>query len=282
MTDDLLRTSKHLTIYFLGESQAQCQAHPRRDSTACWDDGWTAATAHPPWTGACHAWCSAAGWRRFSAQAIRRQSLHHPEKHRHWYCSYDGPTAQKAYCWKVPSPDRHQALCAPRCSPLGPLRYFSCYLVTRRYPAACRKVHPLEPAMRCSAGSCFGPEPVSPVGCRKDLPPRRCCCAGSCFVPAPPGLVGCRRDPQLRPPGWCTPSVRRCWICGTRFAPAVPCCHRRSAKRRARRFPAPWLQAMDNRRWGRATRSRASPRSADPRRAWVFASEYLSRRRSPA
>ena len=30
--------------------------------------------------------------------------------------------------------------------------------------------------------------------------------------------------------------------------------------------PAPWLQAMDNRRWGRATRSRASPRSADPRR----------------
>ena len=30
--------------------------------------------------------------------------------------------------------------------------------------------------------------------------------------------------------------------------------------------PAPWPQATDNRRWGRARRSRASPRSADPRR----------------
>ena len=35
------------------------------------------------------------------------------------------PPSAPSHCWKVPSPDRHQALCAPRCSPLGPLRYFS-------------------------------------------------------------------------------------------------------------------------------------------------------------
>ena len=41
----------------------------------------------------------------------------------HWYFAV--PPSAPSHCWKVPSPDRHQALCAPRCSPLGPLRYFS-------------------------------------------------------------------------------------------------------------------------------------------------------------
>ena len=44
-------------------------------------------TAHPRWRGACHAWCRAAGWRRFSAQAIRHQSLE--AAHNFWHVHLD-------------------------------------------------------------------------------------------------------------------------------------------------------------------------------------------------